>query len=211
MAKLNAKRIAVLLMAAGSSSRLGQPKQLVELIKKDKTKQSLLRRQIALMEEISADKNTQLFCVLGYEYTKMKAHLADFYPARHLTLINNMDWSQGLSNSISKGVSSLNEDIDAVLIFLVDQWQLTADILNHFINQWLQQPQLIHIASDDKSTSPPVIFPRAFFEELIALKGDAGAKKVIKNNKQKVCLVEMPSAFADLDTPEQLKELYELN
>lgn len=201
------KKIALLLMAAGSSSRLGQPKQLVELLEMNKPRQSLLRRQVALMENIGLYHSVQAFCVLGYQHLTLADHLADFPPARHLSLINNPDWSKGLSASISTGVNSLSDEVDAVLIFLVDQWQLTAENLSKLIIQWQQQPDLIHIASNGKNTSPPVIFPRSFFKELIALTGDAGAKKVIKNNINKVCLTHMASAFADIDTPEQLKKL----
>jgi len=201
------QKIALLLMAAGSSSRLGQPKQLVEITEIQEQPQSLLRRQVALMKSVCLSTNAKAFCVLGFQSEKLIAHLASFPPAQHLTLIDNVNWSQGLSGSIAKGVCALGNDVSAVLIFLVDQWQLTAENLTGLISEWQQQPENIHIASDDSRTSPPVIFPKAFFNELMELCGDSGAKKVIKNNIKHVNLKKMPSAFADLDTPEQLKEL----
>lgn len=207
MPDLTPQKIALLLMAAGSSSRLGQPKQLVEITEIQKLPQSLLRRQVTLMNNVCLSHNAKAFCVLGFQREKLTEHLVSFPAAQQLTLIDNANWSQGLSGSIAKGVSEFGSDISAVLIFLVDQWQLTAENLITLISNWQQQPENIHIASDGNSTSPPVIFPRAFFKELMELAGDYGAKKVIKNNRQQVMLTEMPSAFADLDTPEQLKDL----
>lgn len=201
------QKIALLLMAAGSSSRLGQPKQLIEIAEAQQQPQSFLQRQVSLMNSICLSTNAKAYCVLGCQSEKLIAHLANFPPAQHLTLIDNANWSQGLSGSIAKGVSALSQDVSAVLIFLVDQWQLTTEHLTKLICQWQQQPENIYIACNDNSISPPVIFPRAFFKELMKLAGDDGAKKIIKNNMNQVNLSEMPSAFVDLDTPEQLNNL----
>jgi len=205
------QKIALLLMAAGSSSRLGQPKQLVEISEVNHSPQSLLRRQITLMNDICLSTNAKAYCVLGFQSKKLISHLANFPAAKHLTLVDNSNWSKGLSYSIAKGVSAFGSDISAVVIFLVDQWQITADNLTSLIREWQQQPEKIHIASHNHRISPPVIFPKAFFKELIKLTGDDGAKKVIKSNMKQVSLNEMASAFVDLDIPEQLKYLNENN
>ncbi len=209
------QKIALLLMAAGSSSRLGQPKQLVEVSQIENadeqlSQQSLLHRQVAMMDRICLSYGAKAYCVLGFESEVMIEHLASCPPAQHLTLIDNANWSDGLSGSIAKGVSALGCDIEAVLVFLVDQWQLTTSNLTSLITQWQQQPKHIHIACSDNNVSPPVIFPRVFFKELMALNGDDGARQVIKNNKAQVKSIEMPSAFFDLDTPEQLNDLSRL-
>lgn len=204
------QKIALLLMAAGSSSRLGQSKQLVQIIDQ-KVPQSLLRRQVTIMNRVCLSVKTTSFCVLGFQSDKLRDHLTGFMPAKNLTLIDNVNWREGLSGSIAKGVSALGNDIDAVLIFLVDQWQLTAEDLISLITQWQKQPENIHIASKGTSLSPPVIFPRIFFNELMALYGDNGAKEVVQNNNQFVNLKEMPLAFIDLDTLEHLKVLNKKN
>lgn len=205
------QKIALLLMAAGSSSRLGQPKQLIEIVEKQKQSQSLLRRQITIMNSVSLSTNAASFCVLGSQREKLRTHLVNFLPAKTLTLVDNPHWSHGLSASIAKGVSSLGSDIDAVLILLVDQWQLTAENLTSLILEWQQQPDKIHIASHNDCISPPVIFPSSLFNELTLLSGDSGAKQVINKHMKNVILKEMPSAFVDLDTPEQLLVLKKKN
>ena len=208
MSKVKQPKLALLLMAAGSSSRLGQPKQLIkipnaELIKN--TQQSLLHKQVNLMDSICAMFNAKPYCVVGCKSEAMITHLATCTSTQPLTLIDNTQWSKGLSSSISKGVSVLSNDVSAVLVFLVDQWQLAKQHLIALIQQWQLQPEKIHIASDNKDLGPPVIFPRTFFKELIALSGDDGAKKVVNSNQKQVNTIEMPVAFIDVDTPEQLK------
>ncbi len=205
-------KIALLLMAAGSSSRLGQPKQLVEINTtigdeyQEKT-QSLLTRQISLAAGMSAKFNTKCYCVLGYQSAVMTKHLASHPEARNLKIIQSDHWSKGLSSSIASGIVELDNDVSAVLIFLVDQWQLTVENLQTLIGQWRKAPEKIHMVSDGESYAPPAIFPHKYFKELMALSGDEGAKKVIKDNWSQVKSVFMPAAFADVDTPEQLSNI----
>ncbi len=190
MADLN--KLAVLLMAAGQSSRLGQPKQLIKY-----RGQALLLRQVQLALAL----NIQATCVLGYQAGLMKTLLT----AQPIQILTCLDWQQGLSNSIATGVASLQNNVEAVLIFFVDQWCLQAQDLQQLITAWLKQPTRIVISKNcAQEMSPPVIFPRQCFSQLAQLSGDHGAKKVIKQNKHLVTSIELLNAFYDLDTPEQL-------
>ena len=207
MSNFDDNKIAILLMAAGSSSRLGQAKQLVELLNGEKNSQSLLHRQVELITQVALSINAQAYCVLGFESRAMKAHLATCKAAKQVTLIDNEYWQHGLSSSIAKGVSALNTSIEAVVILLVDQWQLSAEQIINLVQQWQKQPEKIYAAHHDGHLSPPVIFPRTYFTQLMTLSGDSGAKKVLKENKEQVIRITMPSAFIDLDTPEQLQAL----
>lgn len=196
-------------MAAGSSSRLGQPKQLIKITKQGKHPQSLLHRQIMLMDNMCLAFNAKAYCVLGFQSKIMTEHLTSCSTVQPFTLIDHDNWQQGLSSSIAKGVSVLIDEKDqnfsAVLIFFVDQWQLTVEHLTKLIAQWQQAPERIHLACCGEHFSPPAIFPQNFFTELKTLSGDDGAKIVIKNNSRQVNSITMPSAFVDLDTPEQLE------
>jgi len=211
----NTPTIALLLVAAGTSSRLGQPKQLVEISTSAQQHQSLLQRQIALMNSVGTALNTKNYCVLGYQYEQMHQHLANTKQynqvTNKVTLIHHENFAQGLSTSIAKGVTSLANDIDAVAIFLVDQWQLSPAQLQTLIQLWQKHPKNICIASDRNVYGPPVIFPRAYFNELMTLQGDEGAKPLIKIYRDKVLNVDMPSAFIDLDTQDQLEQLKKHN
>ena len=211
MPKNTIQQLAILLMAAGCSSRLGQPKQLIEITEKNQLPQSLLHRQIAMIDAICSTHNAEAYCVLGFQYEKLATHLVNFKPADNVRLVNNVNWSTGLSSSIAKGVSSLDNDVDAVLVFMVDQWRLTIEDLTRLITSWKQQPNKIHIASNGRQFSPPVIFPKDYFNELTLLSGNSGAKPVIKQHIKHVSLVDIHNAFTDLDTPKQLQELIKYN
>jgi molybdenum cofactor cytidylyltransferase len=207
MVDSSSQKIALLLMAAGSSSRLGQPKQLVEINESDCPKRSLLHRQISVMETICDALPAKANCVLGFEYEAMSQHVLSQPYSTSVNIIHSQHWHEGLSTSIASGICSLDDDVSAVLIFLVDQWQLTTKHLSILIKQWQQAPNRIVMASQGNLSSPPVIFPKAFFNDLKAMSGDAGAKKVIKENSNQVKLIDLPEAFIDLDTPEQLQTL----
>ena len=201
------EKVALMLMAAGSSSRLGQPKQLVETSFSDKAPQSLLHQQIALLANISLPIQTQAYCVVGFQAQVMKKHIANSPLSSKVILVDSNRWQEGLSNSIAAGVMSLDKDISAVVILLVDQWQLSSTDIIDLIQQWQKSPDCIYIANQDKSIGPPVIFPRHYFNELTSLTGDDGAKSVIRNNIANVKKIHMPHAFIDLDTPDQLAAL----
>jgi len=205
--KSKVPEIALLLVAAGTSSRLGQPKQLVEISTSSQQRQSLLQRQIGLMNSVNAAVNSKSYCVLGYQYAQMCDHLSSSQQQKNLTLVHHQYFAQGLSSSIAKGISSLDNEIDAVVVFLVDQWQLNTAQLLSLIQLWQHNPNNICIASDRNIYGPPVIFPRAYFNELMTLQGDEGAKPVIKKYREQVLNVDMPSAFIDLDTQDQLEQL----
>ncbi|WP_281556416.1 nucleotidyltransferase family protein [Thalassomonas sp. RHCl1] len=198
-------KLAVIVLAAGGSTRLGQPKQLVEL-----AGESLIvrqcRRALALTE--------QVFCVLGCQAPLMAKQLSGLPVCQ----VNNENWQQGMSSSIAAGVAALPDDIDAVMILLVDQWQLAPIELQRLQQSWQKHPETIVLAgasagSDAKDCEvkgkkgPPVIFPKCYFPELLALTGEQGAKPLLQKYHQQLNVLELPRAFIDLDTPQQLQQL----
>ena len=206
-AKLDKKlNLAFIIMAAGQSSRLGQAKQLVKY-----QEQSLLTRQISLCGANASN----VFCVLGYQAETMLNNINSVKPNYTqqpvITPIINEHWQQGLGTSIACAIKNLPENFDAAMILLVDQWQLTQADIVKIIAHWQLSPTKIIACSADFGTtfSPPIIFPRIYFEQLKKLSGDDGARNVIKNNRMNLSLVEIPHAFIDLDTPEQLKIFYQ--
>lgn len=197
------KTIACLIIAAGNSSRLGQPKQLV--LRKG---ESLLRSTINLAESISSN----IVCVLGYGAERMTLELMDTL-ARPVV---NHNWQQGMGSSIAAGIQALDKELDAVMVLLCDQWQLTHEDLNKLVHHWSLHPQQI-IASEyfDKRkkqsiVGAPAIFPKRYFSELSQLK-DVGAKYLIQKHDEFVCKVKLDNAAFDLDVVEDLTEFKKVN
>jgi molybdenum cofactor cytidylyltransferase len=195
--------LAIIVLAAGQSARLGQMKQLVSI-----NEQSLVARQLTQALKVTSE----VYCVLGFnaEQVQVQAHI------EHLAIktIINSTWSEGMASSIAKGVEALASGISAVMIVLVDQWQLTsADLLTHY-QYWQAQPEAIVVAKNISTTSarenigPPVIFPRRYFAELRQLTGNQGAKPLLEKYQQSIVRVPLSHAFIDVDTPKQLTAMY---
>jgi len=198
--KKKTAKLAALILAAGSSSRLGEMKQLVLY-----REQSLLARAT----ELAIDSCEQVHCILGFQAEQLLGELAD----KQVNVIINNKWHSGMSSSIAAGIRQVSDDIDAVLIILVDQWQLKACHIKRLIDSWQRAPEMICLASKDAEgehnavMGPPVIFPRRFFPELEKLAGEQGARPLLRKYRQALNLVALPQAFIDLDTPEQLRQL----
>ncbi len=196
-------KLAILVLAAGKSRRLGQPKQLVVV-----DGQTLLERTARLAGEFSRE----VYCVLGYD-AKNIAVVLEKLP---VTCLTNKNWESGMGSSIALGVSQLGRDIDAVLILLCDQWALTHKDMDMLHQQWKANPQKI-VASrylDDENNEQvcgvPAVFPRKYFCQLTQLK-KTGARKLLANYRSEVIDVEINNAGFDLDEPRDLQTLREMN
>lgn len=195
-------KLAILIPAAGQSSRLGQPKQLVEY-----NEQPLLQNRVNICAQFSA----KLYCVLGAHAHKIR-HNVIHHSCRFLF---NPGWQNGLSNTISFGVNHLPDHIGAVMIILGDQWAITSKDIEALVEQWQAQPDKIHAAEYSCQVGVPAIFPASYFNELKQLGAqDGGAKSLLNKYRDQVIVLPMDNAKPDLDTPEQLhqmKQLHQLN
>lgn len=191
-------KLAIILLAAGNSSRLGQPKQLVML-----NGESLLSRQCKIAQQLSDNVS----CVFGYQAQKMMDEVEEL----SIKTLVNEDWQSGLSSSIAKGVSAIDSNVDAVMLLLVDQWQLEIKHFQQLYQHWQDNPQHIISAAQmikgESVTAPPVIFPSYCFDQLKTLNQGSGAKSVITKHQNQLISITMSEAFVDLDTPEQLQSL----
>lgn len=190
--------MAILIAAGGNSARLGRPKQLVSV-----AGDTLLGRTIALCDSLGPD----VYCVLGAYAKSIRAQVS--HP--NCRFLYHLSWRDGLSSSIAFGVSQLPATTSAVMIVLADQWALSATELEYLMAQYFQHKQSIHCARTNGRIGPPTIFPQYCFDALkqLAPHGN-GAKAVIKQYRDKVKAIELPSAEFDLDTPLQLQQLQSL-
>jgi molybdenum cofactor cytidylyltransferase len=181
----------VVILAAGGSSRMGRPKQLLSL---DADGTTLLRR--------SADTALALglgpvLVVLGAVAESCQAHLA----GRDLACILNPHWEKGLGGSIALGVAAMAErDVQAVLLLLCDQPNLRVERLLALHALHASSGTKITAARYEGSWGPPAIFDRALFPDLMRLDGTEGAKKIILALPGMQSF-DMPEAAFDLDGP----------
>lgn len=185
-------KLDILVMAAGTSSRLGQPKQLLEL-----NEHSLLWHAVTRALEFTP----HVTVVLGYEHQQCRDSLKDLA----VTTVINADYKEGLGSSISYGVSSL-KDSDSVLIMLCDQPLIPRMHYASLIKTSKEFPELIIASHYDKKSGVPAVFPKQYLPALRELKGDKGAKALLDTNIYQYILLSNNDS-RDIDTQEDWEEI----
>jgi molybdenum cofactor cytidylyltransferase len=188
-------KIATLILAAGQSSRMGQPKQLLKLGEK-----TLIQKSI---ETALAATSKNIYCVIGANASEILKHIKH-YPLR---IIENPNYKNGLSTSIKVGVTNIEQDdMEAVLIHLADQPKITNSHLNDLIGLFLKNPKKPVATAYQNSVGVPAIFPKTYFQNLKTLTGDKGAKPLLKELSKSINCIPF-SELRDIDTPEDYKDL----
>ena len=189
--------LAGVVLAAGASRRLGQPKQLVRV-----AGETLLERTVRVAQEAVGGR---VVVVLGAEWERIAAE-AD---VAHCTLVVNTEWEQGIATSICCGVATVRErfpEAEGVLLLVVDQPRLTAGHLRGLAEAFSTAEGRVAVASEYAGVAGiPAIFPAARFGELRALRGDQGARGLPRDAG--VVRVPFLEGGVDVDTPEDLAGL----
>lgn len=206
--------IGLILLAAGGSSRLGRPKQLLGY-----EGQPLLRRAA---ETALASQCQPVIVVLGAQAEACAAVLQglggaglgeddsgkissgrDGSPSRPLRIVVNADWPEGLASSIHAGLNVLKKEnpaITAAILSVADQPHLTAPLFNSLIERHRATGKKIVAAQYAGVPGPPALFCASLFPQLQTLQGDEGARRVLQANPGEVELVPFPNGALDVDT-----------
>ena len=188
--------LAHLILAAGSSSRLGTEKQLLRWNHK-----SLIQHAVAESLKL---KTVKTFVVLGFNAAIIRKEIKD----QDVVIIENQNWDRGIGSSISYGIENIskNANFDGVLISLVDQPLLDYHYLQKMIicfRKDLTRP----VATKYKlKLGVPAVFPTSYIQKLIGLQGDEGAKRVL-NTADLVETIEADGLHMDIDTMEDYEKV----
>ncbi len=187
----------VIILAAGSSSRLGRPKQLIEFQGKNFIQKAI--------KEAKKSKADSFVVVLGWNPDLIKTG----FDSDKIPYVINENWEEGMASSMQAGLRFLmeKEHPDQVILMLVDQPFVDADLLNRLILEKDKSGKGIVASSYSETFGVPAIFDRAYFDEMLSLKGSEGAKKVIMKNRADVFALDFPLGAVDLDTEGDLERL----
>ncbi len=200
---MNSSRIGLIILAAGASTRMGNPKQL------------LLYQGCSFIRHITevaiASVCQPIIVVLGANAERVKPEVSQL----PVQIVENQQWQEGMSSSIRAGLEALlavNPDLDAVAIALCDQPFVSSQTFNQLVETYYITSKPI-IASEYAGTlGVPALFSHTLFSELMTLKSTEGAKKLIKKHSHEVFSVPFPKGAIDIDTPSDYEKLrnYEL-
>ncbi len=190
----------IIILAAGNSSRLGQPKQFLKY--KGKT---LLSHAI---ETAQASRNKgPILVVTGALHDELFRECSSLL----VSVVHNVNWQQGMSTSIQTGLRALvriNPDTTGALITLCDQPLVTTAHLDNLLDiSAHHQNHGIVATSYADTVGAPAFFSRKVFEQLYQLKGDKGARELFNDPEQKLVTVPFKPAAVDIDTMEDYEGL----
>jgi len=177
-------------LAAGTSSRLGQPKQLLKY-----GGRSLVRRaaEVGLAAGL-----TPMVVVTGAHAAAVERELREM-PVR---LVHNDAYRAGQSTSVRAGVSALPPDAKAVVMLLVDMPAVDEDVVRALIAAWQATGAPLVRPTFDGRPGNPVLFDASLFPEMLALEGDEGGRPILQRHAERVHLVPttQPGVLVDVDT-----------
>jgi len=191
---MKGKSVFAIVLAAGRSSRFGKTKQL-----ENYRGTPLVTRAVRLAEAVCGPRSV---LVAGNDWQRVSeicAPLAGFY-------VINTRFADGLATSIECGTRSVAEFADAALLLLADQPLITSAHLQLMVDTWKESQDSIIASAYAETTGPPVIFPRRDFAGLMRLRGDTGARSIIKANEERVKLVAFEPAALDIDRQSDLEQ-----
>ncbi len=189
-------RVAGVLLAAGGSTRMARPKQLLAF-----EGEALVRRAA---RALLGSRCAAVYVVTGAHAAEVERALRDL----DATPVRCEHWADGLAASIRAGVAALGAaapPFDAVLLALADQPLVTSALHDRLIECFEREAGP---AACDYAGGPgvPALFPRADFERLASLGGDRGARELLRGSRR-LSRVPFPPAAVDVDTPEDYERL----
>ena len=197
-----APRVAVLVLAAGRSTRMGGPNKMLA----DANGAPLV---VHAMKAALESQAVEIVVVLGHMADQVRAGIENAIPGRsRLRFVTNPDFVDGLSTSVRTGIGALSSNVDAAIVQLGDMPGVGAGLLNRLIAAFSPvEGRAICVPTVGGKRGNPVLWARRFFPEMATLSGDSGAKHLIGEHADLVCEVEMTgeAAITDIDTPEALK------
>ena len=183
--------VAGLLLAAGTSSRMGANKLLFEI-----GGRSLVRRTALRGVEAGL---SPLYVVLGHEAGQVRRELDDI----GCEIVLNRDYEEGITSSLTTGVAALASHVPAVVVMLADMPHVSAPMIASLVASYRSSAAPLVISDYDGVNAPPVLYDRSLFAELRTLTGDGGCgRQVVARYRAEAEVLRWPaSALADIDVP----------
>jgi len=193
-----------IILAAGESKRFGRPKQLLRLKGRYLIEWVL---DAALESDLS-----RIILVLGYAHQEIRQALGEKLRHAKLQLEVNPHYQKGQSHSLQVGLSRIENTFPAVMFLLADQPLVDAATINCLLDKFWSADKDIGVPTFHGKRGNPSIFSQKFYKHIMEIKGDIGARQIIKSHPERVLGIEIknPLFFSDVDTPEDFEKINKL-
>jgi molybdenum cofactor cytidylyltransferase len=187
--------VGAVILAAGGSSRFGQPKQLLTF-----RGETLVRRAVRVASEAQC---APVVAVVGESGNAIREELRETLAA----IVENPEWQRGLGTSIGCGLRQVADSVEAVVLLTCDQPLVDAAVIVELIAVRERTGKPIVASRYADTLGVPALFDRSCFAALLALPAAAGAKALIASRPDDVAIVSFEPGAVDIDTPEDLQRL----
>jgi molybdenum cofactor cytidylyltransferase len=189
-------RIAGVLLAAGTSSRMGRNKLFLPI-----GGETVLRRAVRTAIAAGLDP---ILVVLGHESERARAELAGLC----CTPVLNPDYARGINTSLRTGIGAVPDDAAAAVVMLADMPFVTAEMIVAIVERYRGAKPPLVVSSYQGVDAPPMLYDQSLFAELRALDGDGCGKKVVKRHRSEGLEIAWPAAaLTDLDVPADVERV----
>jgi molybdenum cofactor cytidylyltransferase len=188
----------IIILAAGNSSRLGRPKQLLRYQGK-----TLLSHVID--ESLAASLHPVVVVTGAY-----RAEIQDSLQGQAVDLVYNKNWETGMASGIVAGLGkilSLQPNLQSVIVAVCDQPYISKELFRALVETHTVSGKGLIACTYSETTGTPVLFDHRYFKELSALTGDAGARHLLKRYPDDVTTIAFPKGGIDIDTEEDFQRL----
>lgn len=187
----------LVILAAGESRRLGEPKQ--KLLHKGK---SLLQHAVRTGVDSAC---RPVIIILGAYAREIQSYIKD----QPVIICQNSQWQEGMASSIRSGIKLLQQEfaVSAAILMVCDQPHVNTELLDDLINKKAATGKDIVASSYNNTLGVPVLFDKKLFPELLLLKGGEGAKKLLLKHKDSLVSIPFPLGSIDIDTAKDYETL----
>ncbi len=195
--RAEAGAIAGIVLAAGTSTRMGRNKLFLEL-----DGEAIVHRAVRRAVEAGLDP---VFVVVGHQADRVHEAIETL----KCQAVFNPNYSAGVNSSLKTGIHAVSQTTaPAAVVMLADMPFVTSEMIKTLVGEYRQSTAPLVISDYDGVNAPPILYDRSLFEELAASEGEGCGKQVVKRHRDEARSVAWPSeALADLDVPEDVERV----
>lgn len=188
------RKVLAVILAAGASKRFGGTKQLARF-----NNETLIEHVQAILLSSSVD---EVAVVLGCDLEKIGTHILP-----ESTLLANHEWQEGIASSVRRAARfAVEENATHLFLFLCDQPFISTCLVDRILALSKFNPESVIACKYGEAVGVPALFPASLFDAMFSLRGDSGAKSIIKMT-DKLEIVDFPEGALDVDCPQDLLDV----